>query len=748
MQTPQARGTTLSRRTLLTVGLGAGVVSVLAACSTAAPPAAPQAPAAAAKPAATTAPAAPAATQPAAAAAAAKPAATTAAPAAAATTAPAAAAKPAAGKPDLGQLVGKLEGATIVTDPAGVPKAFKEAPMLAALVQSGQLPPVEQRLPQEPMVLKPAHETGKYGGTWRRAFTGPADGENVNRIMATDKLLFVDYTGIKIVPSVAKDWKLEDGGRTTTLYLRKGMKWSDGQAFNADDIIFWFEDLYLNKDLTPTPAPEMSINGKEGKFVKIDDYTVQAQFPEPYPMFVDVLAGFTTVGSGLALGGGGGGGGGGNVQGPYAPAHYLKAFHPKYASADQLDAAVKAAGTDNWKTLIKAKNNYQTNVECPVLTPWRTTSPNNTPNWTLERNPYFWAVDTDGNQLPYIDKMSLTLAESLEIANLRAMGGELDLQTRHMDLQKLPVFLENRDKGGYAIRLDPQAEAAQTSLQFNLSYAKDPEIAKWLGNKDFRRALSLGIDRDQINEAFFLGTGTPGSVAPDDSAPDSPGPEWRNKWSTLDPKQANDLLDKIGLDKKDSDGYRLRTDGTGRLRIEITTVAAAFLPWAQQMEMVAQQWKKIGIQADIKDTERTLAVTTNLNNETQIYIWGAGTEDLFLFPRHELPVEPIEPFTGPLYAKWFASNGEQGTKPTDPDLLKAMDLLRSGAGVEEKERMEIGKQIRALIVDNQWVIGTVGFVPNVRVISNKMGNVPERISWRSRCRTPGATHPSTYYFKT
>jgi len=191
----------------------------------------------------------------------------------------------------------------------------------------------------------------------------------------------------------------------------------------------------------------------------------------------------------------------------------------------------------------------------------------------------------------------------------------------------------------------------------------------------------------------------------------------------------------------------LRADGTGRLRIEITTVAAAFLPWAQQMEMVAQHWKKIGIQADIKDTERNLAVTKNLNNETQIYIWGAGTEDLFLFPRHELPVEPIEPFTGPLYAKWFATNGEQGTKPTDPDLLKAMDLLRSGAGVEEAPRMEIGKQIRQLIVDNQWVVGTVGFVPNVRVISNKMGNVPDRISWRSRCRTPGATHPSTYYFK-
>src|SRR5437773_2250793 len=207
-----------------------------------------------------------------------------------------------------------------------------------------------------------------------RALTGAVDGDTANRGRAVDNQLVVDYTGIKIVPSVAKDWKLEDGGRTTTLYLRKGMKWSDGQPFTADDIIFWYDDLYSNKDLTPTRAPEFTINGKPGKFVKIDDLTVQAQFPEPYPMFVDVLAGFTTVGSGLALGGGGGGGGGGNVQGPYAPAHYLKKFHQKYATPADLDQALKAVGVDNWVTLIKNRNDYQINVDCPVLTPWRTTS--------------------------------------------------------------------------------------------------------------------------------------------------------------------------------------------------------------------------------------------------------------------------------------------------------------------------------------------------------------------------------------
>src|SRR5262249_9199302 len=153
-----------------------------------------------------------------------------------------------------------------------------------------------------------------------------------------------------------------------------------------------------------------------------------------------------------------------------------------------------------------------------------------------------------------------------------------------------------------------------------------PEIGKWLSTRDFRRALSLGIDREQLKETFFLGTGIASSLAPEDGAADSPGPEYRTMWSTYDPKQANELLDKLGLDKKDAEGFRLRTDGKGRLRIEITTVGAAFLPWTQQMEMVAQQWKKIGIQADVKETERSLANIKAVNNETQIYIWGGGSE--------------------------------------------------------------------------------------------------------------------------
>ena len=229
-------------------------------------------------------------------------------------------------------------------------------------------------------------------------------------------------------------------------------------------------------------------------------------------------------------------------------------------------------------SLLKNRYSWALNNELPVMTPWKTVSPINTPTWSMERNPYFWAVDTAGNQLPYIDRITMTLAENTEVANLRAIAGEYDIQERHMHLSKLPVFLENAKKGNYTVHLDPGLNGSDVAIHIGNSYEADPEISKLLKNKDFRHALALGIDRDQLNEAFWLGVGSAGSVAP---APDtiySPGAEWNKKWGVLDVKQANELLDKVGLTKKDADGYRLRTDGKGRLRLEMVTVGGQFVP--------------------------------------------------------------------------------------------------------------------------------------------------------------------------
>src|SRR5947199_6569 len=495
------------------------------------------------------------------------------------------------------------------------------------MVNAVKLPPVAERIGQDPLVIKPLHEIGKYGGTWRGGFTGPADFWNGYRCCSgPDHLLFWDYTGDKVTPNIAKGYEMQDGGRTLVLHLRRGMKWSDGKPFTADDFVFWFEDIYRNKDLVPTPSAAMAINGKQG-----------------------------------------------------------------------------------------------------VL------------------------VDPAGNQLPYIDRVVLTLAENLEVINLRAIAGEYDFQARHLDLAKVPVFIENQAKGGYKLYLDPGDYGGDMIIKFNLSYEADPEIAKWMNTTDFRRALALGIDRDQLNETFWLGTGTPSSVVPADNNKYNPGPQYRKLWATLDLKKANEMLDKVGLAKKDAEGFRLRTDGKGRLRLEIMTLGGQFLQFTQIAEMIREQWKKIGIDLVVQEVERSLALKRTAANEQQLAAWNNdGSEHLFTFPLHVFPFElAAVASSGPLYVKWFHSAGAQGKEP-EPRMRELMDKWKKAFGVPEKERIQLGKDVWKIAAEEVYIIGVIGMGPasmGVRVVKNNMGNIPSRQYNSPDGKTPGISRPITFYWK-
>ena len=640
-------------------------------------------------------------------------------------------------------LIGKLEGPEVVTDAGKAPKAFKEAPQLAELVKAGKLPPVAVRVGQDPLVIKPLHSIGKYGGTWRSGFTGPADFWNGFRCCSgPDHLMFWDYTGDKAVPNIAKGLEMQDGGRAWLVHLRRGMKWSDGKPFTADDFVFWFEDIYRNKDLVPTPSAQMAINGKQGSIEKVDTYTVRFKFPEPYFMLPDVLAGATDLaGQGFAYRGMGG----------FAPAHYLKQFHPKYAGQAEIDKKAKDAKFDSWVRMFLTKNDWALNPDLPVVSPWKTVTPINTQTWTLERNPYSVFVDTAGNQLPYIDRVVLTLAENLEVLNLRAIAGEYDYQQRHIDLGKLPVLIENQQRGGYKVYLDPGDYGGDMIIKFNLNYAADPEIARWFSTADFRRALSLGIDRDQINETFWLGTGTPGSVVPADTNKYNPGPQYRKLWSTLDVKKANEMLDKLGLSKKDAQGYRLRADGKGRLRIEIMTLGGQFVQYTQISEMIREQWKKIGIDLQVQEVERSLALKRTEANEQQLGAWNNdGSEHLFTFPLHVFPFELAAVATsGPLYVKWFHSAGAQGKEP-EPRMKELMEKWKKAFGVPEKERIQLGKDIWKIAAEEVFIIGVVGVGPaanGVRIVKTSMGNIPARQYNSPDGKTPAISRPVTFYYK-
>lgn len=643
-------------------------------------------------------------------------------------------------------LVGNLEGPELISDPSRFPKQFREAPMLTERVRAGELPPVDQRLPQDVMVVKPLRSVGKYGGTWRRAFIGPGDSENGNRLMSADKPLFFDVTGTKLQPCLAKGWEVSEDGKRTTLHLRRGLRWSDGTPCTADDWLFWFQDIYSNPDLVPAPAPELAANGKPGRMVRIDDATIAFEFEEPYFLLPNLLAGDTLIGGGhtrhqIE----------GRAYGLYAPAHYLKQFLPKYSSADRLNEQARAAGFGNWAQLFQFKSDWRLNRELPTLSAWRMVQPINTQVWMLERNPYYYAVDTEGNQLPYIDRVQMTLAENPEVVNLRAIAGDFDYQERFMDLGKLPVIIENQQRSGYKVHLDLGFNGADSVLFPNLTYTEDREIGRWLANAEFRRALALGIDRDQLNEAFWLGLGTPGSVIPADVIPESPGEEWRQRWSTHDPARANRMLDEIGLRRKDREGYRLRTDNGQRLRLEIAVAQTLSPTWPQQAEMIVQHWRDIGIAGDVKVMERSLALTRARNDQNQIMIWtNNGTESLYLYPRYALPVDPTAGVMGNAHALWFASNGERGTKPEEPELLRAFELMRIATGQREEERNRTAQEIWKLAVQQQWGIGLVGLSPafmGVRVVSNRLENVPGRTGISQHIRTPWGGRPDQWYFK-
>jgi peptide/nickel transport system substrate-binding protein len=722
----------VSRRRFLAV---LGVASAGAAIAACASPPAPT-PTTAAKPAeAPTAPAKAAAepTKPAAAA-------PTNTPAAAGAAKPAEATKPAEAKPAAAAKPGVVGLPEVVVDPAMAPKQFKEAPSVAQLVKDGKLPAVEKRLPEEPLVLKPAAETGKYGGNWRMAFTGPADDQNMQRHFH-DHLLYWDAKMEKVVPHVAKSWEAKDGGRTIVFNLRKGMKWSDGEPFTADDFVFWYEDMFLNEDLVPAKASWMMIGGKIGKVEKLSETAVAFKFEQPYHMFVDLVATLTAPGHATD---------GKNALGLYAPAHYLKQFHPKYTDKAKLDAAAKEAKFDNWALYFKFKNSCHRNPECPTVAPWRFTQPITGPTAVAERNPFYFAVDTDGNQLPYVDKITWTLAENLEVANLRAIAGEYDLQVRHMDIAKLPAFKDNEKKGNYTVKFWKWQHGTDAGFFVNQNYDADPEIGKWLRSKEFRIALSLGIDRNQLNEVFWLGQGEPGGPAPAENTQFSPGPGSRKLHSTLDPKTANEMLDKLGLDKKDPQGFRLRSDGKGPLVLNVTTVGAAFVNWTGIAEMVAQHWaKNIGIKANVEQVERSLH-TKRLNaNELQVRVWSNdGSDNPFTYPPHTMAFT-IDSAIAPLSGLWYQSGGKQGVKP-EGDLLKQLELFDKAKGSTPEERIAIGKEILRLYAENVWVIGTVGVSPallGIVVQSNKMGNVPDDIPGTTPGQTPGNGRPEQFYFK-
>ncbi|MGH3387578.1 MAG: ABC transporter substrate-binding protein [Actinomadura sp.] len=649
------------------------------------------------------------------------------------------------GADGLGAALPAIEGNQVILDPAQFPKKFAEWPEFAKKVAAGQLPPVAERIGQDPLVIKPLDGIGKYGGVVRRGYLGTTDGQFASAFCGgPDCLLYWDYQGQNVIPNIARAFELSDGDKVLTMNLRRGMKWSDGEPFTADDIVFWREDINLHPDLGGAGISALRAGGRNVVVKKIDDYTVQYISAVPNSILVEMFASNDDLGGLSRISR--------FLNGGYAPKHYLSRFHPDYTSKAEVNKLAKDAGFDDWTAHFRDRMTWEANPELPSLAPWLVTRPISSPPWELTANPYSIWVDTQGNQLPYIPKVTLSNAENPSVFSLRAVAGQYDFQERGLSIVNLPVLMKNQERSNYTIHRTPN-DSMEFGIRFNLAYVKDKAIGDLVRNVDFRRALSLGVDRAQLIETFTLGTSKPSATMVGDSSKYFPGPEWRTKWATLDVAQANSLLDKVGLTERDGAGFRLHPDGKKRLILDYQTVQAAG-DFVAMGEMIKRQWQQIGVDLNVQNLTPELINQRAVANEIMISGHIVGTEDPFLRPTPFLPTnaENHGGMIGIPYARWFLSGGKEGVEPPKSlDLLKqAMKLYEEGLRAPAEQRTTIGKEIYKLHADQVWSIGVFGFglmLNGMYYAGNKLGNVPGRIVNTLTIRAPQNLLPMAFYYK-
>ncbi len=612
---------------------------------------------------------------------------------------------------------------------------YAEAPVLADLVNQGKLPPVEQRLPDNPLVM-PAQSVGQYGGVWRRGFLGPSDYNGYVRIV-DDALVSFSADGTQVVPKIAESVTSSADYTTWTVNLRKGAKWSDGTPFTTDDILFWYNDVLLNKDLTPSlPTWMKNKDGTAALVEKVNDYSVKWTYQSPMTTFLLELANKDN---------------GDRAYPVFLPATYMKQFHAKYAKQADLDKMVSDAKFKTWAELFGSKKNQGENPDRPGMAAWIPVNRVSDTVMTLKRNPYYVGVDTAGNQLPYIDEVRLTFFQDAASLNMAAIAGEFDEQERQINLMNYPVFKENEQKGQYKVLTWPSLGGADADVSFNQTYVKDADLGKLMQTKDFRIAMSYAINRSAIKETAFMGLGEIRQPVPGPKHPYYPGDDYAFKYTEYDQAKANALLDGIGLDKKNKDGIRLYPNTSKPVEIEISVVAA-FGPWPDVAQMIAADWNKVGIKAIVQVRERSLDFQMRASNDLQTEIWN---QDTTAFPFTGNPkLDPRTALSGginvwPLYNKWYSTGGKEGLEPS-ADAKKIVELINQARTVGPEEQAKIAQELFKLWVDNCYEIGTVGLTPMVQgvvVVSNNMMNVPTTLGNEWPLRTPGNGSPETWYFK-
>jgi peptide/nickel transport system substrate-binding protein len=600
----------------------------------------------------------------------------------------------------------------------------KESPMLAELVKEGKLPPVSKRLPVDPLVVKPVERLGTYGGALRMIHDVPDLG--ILKIMlGYVPLLRWNSSSNGIEPGLAKSYEYSDGGKTLTLHLRKGLRWSDGYPYSSSDFKYWY-DLATSGKLKLIPPGCSIVNGKRMTVEAPDPVTIVLKFAGPnYFAHLQLATGFW------------------NPEEYSIPKHFMAKFDP----------AINHKYKDY--VMFEKKNITHMNPDRPTMWPWRLKSIGSSgTRVTFERNPYCYMVDTSGRQLPYIDRVRSTLVTDPQLRVLRMLAGEVDVEFRLIgltDLTDLNLYMKGQKQGGYHIKLWQEGSGAMSAVCLNWD-ERDPVLRKLFHDKRFRRALAYVVPREKINLVEYRGMAEAQNSVISAQSWHFATPEgqklyeqWRHLYSEYDPKKSEALLNDVGL-KRDAEGYRLRPDGKRLTLIFTAPAAAAARKENDEAMMVSDEWKKLGIKVIINTPPGPEINNRIILGKYDVAMIGESEMDLFTYPDWVFPTG--NRYWHPLTGKWYETGGKQGVKPEGPmkDLLDIFDRIKSEPDLAKCHQLVLDA-VRIHISEGPFSLGTVGRSPTPVLVKNDLYNVPDTgVLGPWAVSQPAASYPEQFFF--
>jgi ABC-type dipeptide/oligopeptide/nickel transport system permease component/ABC-type transport system substrate-binding protein len=624
-----------------------------------------------------------------------------------------------------------------------------QSPILAELVKEGKLPPVAQRTGPEPVVVEGVDGIGKYGGTWHRITTQIGTPDEIVSRLSYVALVRWSPQGYPIVPHVAKSFEVSEDNREFIFHLRKGMRWSDGHPFTADDIMFWWDRIANERTIMADVPNIMKVRGKCGNIEKIDDYTIKITFPEANGIFLAKLASDGMSGKGES-----------NANMLSYPAHYLAKFHPVIGDKQLIKEMLKATKLQSAVTLFRnILYDTQNYPDYPRLWPWIYRKYKANPPHSFVRNPYYWMVDTEGNQLPYIDRIVFE-QKTQEMIPIAAANGDVSMQLRFIPYEEYTHLMSQRGSGDYQVYHWYPGDRSLFVIACNLNYRiapNDPKTKKkdeLLNDKRFRRALSLAINRKAVIKAEYNGLGEPAQCAPG-PASYFYEPTLYHSYTEYNPDQANKLLDEIGLTKRDYEGYRTFKDG--QRMIFFLNVATSFgSPGI--MQLVVDDWAKVGIRVVPRLRNRRLFYTERIGLQHELNVWLGNSEFLpIVSPRYFLPRTSACNFAIG-YARWYQRGGLYGDPraksagciepPKDSDCRRAIELYDQVCSFSDPaEQKEIFDEILKINAENLWTINVSTPPPVLVIVKNGLRNVPKSAVSCWEFKTPGNAGIETYFFE-